>query len=87
MSERQLRLLRWLASYNIAISHLDMIHNITLWSLFHRGYITFNGKLLVVTRLGQDVLHNYEKPLPVITKHPHSLTTRLLKYFKVRRIA
>lgn len=56
MSYRMYNILRFLSTHDVKLEYLKWFNQKSLWALFNRRYIEFNGRYCVLTELGQEVL-------------------------------
>ena len=87
LSERQMRVLNWVAEHEVTREHLDRVHNVTLWSLLHRRLIErHGGEGVVLTKAGDTMVMNYRANQPLYTKTEHELSERVERLFRFSRL-
>ena len=83
LSTRQLGTLKYMSGYDVSTDHCRSIHQITLWSLLHGGFVEKIGDKVVLTKKGKDYLHDYVYAKPSMRQQEDELSNRCRRLLHV----
>lgn len=90
LSRHQYGALREIRSKNITVAYLRNVRDVTIWSLFHRGYLGKTGRgddaVITLTTEGEEAFRQYHSSSLPLRQNEAELTERLQRYLSGSRL-